>query len=57
MMPTIQLLVEDAIYIYQDEMLISGGDSAYQWTCEDPSNNSRSDQLVGILVWTQKSFS
>ena len=36
---------------------MSVGDTLYQWIYEEPSINSRSDQLVGVLTCRQKSFS
>ena len=33
MMPSMQGLVEDAIYVSQVKIPIFGGDAAYQWIC------------------------
>ena len=33
MLPTMQGLVEDVIYVSQGGIPISGGDAAYQWNC------------------------
>ena len=52
-----QVLVEYVVYVSQVKIPMSGGDAAYQWICEEPSLTSRSDQVVGALVWPQKFFS
>ena len=41
------------MYVSQDEVPISGGDTAYPWSCEEAGITSQSDQLVGASEFTQ----
>ena len=45
------------MYVSQGEMTISGGNSAYNWSCEDPGLTSWSDHLVGVPAYPHKILS
>ena len=51
-----QLLVDDGMYVYQGEIQMSGGDSVYQWSYEEPSLTSRYDQIVLISECLHQRF-
>ena len=52
-LPTILGLGEDVIYVSQGQIPMSGGDTTYQWSLEEPGLTSRSDQLVDASTCPQ----
>ena len=48
MLPNMQVLLEDVMFILQGEIMMSVGDATYPWRREKLSLNSQSDQLVGV---------
>ena len=50
MLKTMQVFVEDVMYVYQGEIPISGGHAAYQWSCEEPGITSKPYQIVVTSV-------
>ena len=53
MLPIIQLLVDDTMYVYQGYIPMSVGNANYQWSYEYPCITSQPDQLVRALDWPQ----
>ena len=57
MLPTMQALVEDAMYVSQGDIPMSEGDTAYHWSCEESVLTSRYYQLVDVSACPQQRFS
>ena len=57
MLPTIHVLVKDAMYVSRGEIPMYVGDAEYQWIYEDSGLTSQYDQLAGVLAWMHQIFS
>ena len=55
--PTMQVLVEDVVYVSQCGIPMYVWDALYLWICDDPGLISWSDQIVGAAACSHQSFS